>query len=58
MGRTVAGLERLGQAIRDSDVPLEELEVPLKMCAAPPCRIVTALFLLCWATFAGLVVMV
>ena len=35
MARTVAGLEQLGQAITDSDLPLAELEVPLKMCAAP-----------------------
>ena len=35
MARTVVGLEKLGQVIKDSDVSLAELEVPFRMCAAP-----------------------
>ena len=38
VGRTVKGVQRLAQVIRDSGVPLADLEAPLKMCAAPAWR--------------------
>ena len=33
VARTVRGVEQLGQVIRESGVPLAELEAPFKMCA-------------------------
>ena len=34
VARTVKGVEKLGQVIKESGVPLADLEVPFKMCAA------------------------
>ena len=33
VSRTVKGVEHLGQVIKESGVPLAELEAPFKMCA-------------------------
>ena len=35
MARTVEGMEKLGQVIKDSGMPLADLEVPFKMYVAP-----------------------